>query len=536
MKPTKPLLLLALVLSHAACGGGDGAAPDPGPAPDAFTLTLEHHEVPIGQGAMTSLGVTVTRAQGFTGAVELEVTGLPAGVTVLPATIAADRTTADLALVAAGDAPQSLPTPVTVRGTSGADSATRSALVTVLGGPGDLDETFGGPAATPIGIGEDFAEAVAVQADGKIVVVGATTGVGGTDVAVVRYLRDGGLDEGFGVGGKVVTTAGTGDSQALAVALQPDGKIVVAGFANGGATGTDFLVLRYLADGRPDAAFDGDGQVLVPFGAGVDKARAVAVQPDGKLVVAGDAAGATTGQDLALARLGATGALDGGFGEGGKVTTPVKSGTGTDIAYAVALVTVSGETRAVVAGGEGDFVVARYTAAGALDGSFAGDGLVSGVFGSTIGSAYAIAASPDGGVVAAGHVGHAFALFRLDANGAPVDGFGDEGTVITPVGTSWNEATAVALQEDGKVVAAGWADPPVGTASDFAVVRLTELGVRDGGFGDGGQVVTPVAGAKDDVAHALALQPDERVPTTRIVLAGSANDSNNDFAVRRYWP
>ncbi|MFO0584090.1 MAG: hypothetical protein U0229_17595 [Anaeromyxobacter sp.] len=541
MKPLQHAVLAAsLVL--AACGGGSDAgspSPGPGPAPAAFTLELERTLVPVGQGAIASLTVTAVRSAGFTGAIELSVTGLPAGVTVPAATIASNASSADLALVAASDAPHSLPSAVTVKGTSGADSATKTATVTVFGAAGSLDTSFGGGAVvTPVGIGEDFAEAIAVQPDGKIVVAGSTTGVSGTDVAVVRYERDGALDAGFGQGGKAVVEAGNGDSKALAIALQPDGKIVLAGHADGGASGTDFLVVRLLADGKPDPAFGTQGRALVALGNGVDKARAVAVQPDGKIVVAGDSAVDLGGQDLAIARLTAAGAPDAAFAGGkGFVTTPVKSGTGSDVAYAVALATVDGETRIVVAGGEGDFVVARYTAAGALDASFAGDGIVSNVFGTSIGSAYAIAVQPDGKVVAAGHAGHDFALLRLDGAGAPDAGFGTAGKIVAPVSaTNWDEATAVAVQADGRVVAGGWVYSGAGSSADFAVLRFLDDGKPDTAFGTAGRTVTPVAGAKSDSAHALALQADERVPTTRILLAGGANGANNDFAVSRYWP
>jgi len=540
MKPTS-LAALLTTLTLAACGGGDsGGAPNPGPGPDpaAFTLSLERHEVPVGQGAIASLTVSAVRAAGFSGAIELSVAGLPSGVTVPAASLPANATSVDLAFVAAQDAPHSLPTTVTVRGTSGAASATQTAFVTVFGAPGAVDTSFGGGSVvTPVGAGEDFAEAMAVQPDGKIVVVGSSSGVAGTDVAVLRYDRDGVLDAGFGTGGKVVTEAGAGDSQALAVALQPDGKIVVAGAANGGASGLDFVVLRYLADGRPDPSFGTGGQVLVPFGNGTDRARAVAVQPDGKIVAAGEADVATTGNDFALVRLDASGDLDGGFGAGGKVTTAVKSGNGRDVVWSLALVTVAGETRAVAAGGDGDFTLVRYTAAGVPDASFSGDGIVSNVFGTSIGSAYAVAAQADGKLVVAGHAGHDFALLRLDGAGAPDGGFGTGGKVVVQISaTNWDEATAVAVQPDGRIVAGGWVYAGNSSAGDFAVLRLLEDGTPDGSFGTAGRVVTPVAGAKSDSAHALALQPDPRVPSTRILLAGGASGSNFDFALTRYWP
>src|SRR2546423_1755792 len=128
--------------------------------------------------------------------------------------------------------------------------------------PGDLDPTFGtaGKVLTPVGAAEDSASAVAVQPDGKIVVAGPTVVSGkGWSFGVVRYNPDGTLDPGFGAGGKVVTGIGTGDDTPTAVALQQDGKIVVAG-SSASIGRSDFAVVRYNPDGTLDTNFDGDGK------------------------------------------------------------------------------------------------------------------------------------------------------------------------------------------------------------------------------------------------------------------------------------
>ena len=180
----------------------------------------------------------------------------------------------------------------------------------------------GGKVTTPIGTDSDYAQDVAVQADGKIIVSGYTkVSLFDTDFALVRYNADGSLDTGFGTGGKVTTAFGTGYDEAYSVTVQADGKIIVAGSANNGSE--DFALVRYNADGSLDSGFGTGGKVTTPIGAGTDTAYDVLVQSDGKIVVAGQASG--TGYDFALARYNADGSLDTGFGTGGTVLTAVSA-------------------------------------------------------------------------------------------------------------------------------------------------------------------------------------------------------------------
>src|SRR2546426_2863336 len=150
-------------------------------------------------------------------------------------------------------------------------------------GPGDLDATFGigGRVLTDFG-GGDRARAVALQADGKIVVAGSSSaGAVGADFALARYNPGGSLDPTFGSGGRVLTDFGV-DDEARAVALQADGKIVVAG----GFGGAFFALARYNPNGTLDTSFGSEGRVFTNFG-GRDGARALALQADGKIVAAG---------------------------------------------------------------------------------------------------------------------------------------------------------------------------------------------------------------------------------------------------------
>ena len=145
---------------------------------------------------------------------------------------------------------------------------------------------------TDFGGSVDRAFAMALQPDGKLVVAGDSD----ANFALARYNSDGSLDAGFGTGGKVITSFG-GTDQASAVILQPDGKIVVAGQTDTGVS-IDFALARYMPDGSLDGAFGSGGRVTTNFiGNSDDLGSAVALQSDGKIVVGG-----TSDDNFALAR------------------------------------------------------------------------------------------------------------------------------------------------------------------------------------------------------------------------------------------
>ena len=540
-------LVVSTFLSSAvlACGS---SAPPPSGSPDAaitpdaggVAVAVAATRLPILQGTTATVDVTVTRMPGSDGAVAVDPVGLPAGVTADPLTIAAGATTGTLTLHADARAPHSLPTAVHVRATLGEATGATDLTVTVYGPPGALDTSFGtaGRAILGAGAGDDYAYAVAVQADGKLVVAGRAAEHLG-DFALIRLDRDGALDPTFGSGGRVLTDfSGTADA-AYALAIQPDGKLVAAGTTAGAGTANDFAVARYLPDGSLDATFGTGGKVVTALGSDVDTAYAIALQPDGKLVVAGDSnrGASQTGLDFALVRYTASGALDAAFGTGGIVITSIQTGAGRDSIYALALQDVSGETCIVAAGGEGDFSIARYRATGALDTTFGSGGKVAGVFGSAIGAARAITVTPTGNLAVAGHSNHDVALVQLTETGGLDPHFGSAGKVITKLSTTnWDEAQALALDTAGKLVVAGWLYEGGSSAGNFALARYLTDGTLDPSFGSGGIVTTPVAdGAKPDQAMAVALQSDDRVPTHRVIAAGYASTSNSDFAVTRYW-
>jgi uncharacterized delta-60 repeat protein len=236
-------------------------------------------------------------------------------------------------------------------------------------GSGDLDTSFGGDGrvTTSFGSGRvDTATALTLQPDGKIVAAGVSLASGTTPFALARYLPNCILDPSFGGDGRVLTDFGSSSSDgASALALQSDGKIVVAGYSCVSCINDfAFALARYLPNSSLDATFSGDGRVLTDFGSGSDDyAFALALQPNGKIVVAGRSGG-SGGHDFALARYLPNGTLDTSFSGDAKVVTAF-SGDSTDTIYALAIQPHDG--RLVVAGTSdasdgGDFALARYHA------------------------------------------------------------------------------------------------------------------------------------------------------------------------------
>ncbi|MEU8436100.1 calcium-binding protein [Streptomyces sp. NPDC029216] len=393
---------------------------------------------------------------------------------------------------------------------------------TALAAPGDLDPTFDGDGrvATDFGGGGyDESRDMALQADGKIVTVGLTVPAAGgySDFALARYNTDGSLDPTFngdGDGdGRIVTDLRGGDDVANAVAVQPDGRIVVAGYSAEPDSGGAFTVARYHPDGSLDTSFDGDGFLLTDFGTGgQQEAFAIALHPGGAIVVAG-----MSGSDVALARYNATdGSPDPSLDGDGKVTTSFAGGAAT--AYDV---TLQSDDKIVISGRSGynypsnasDFTLARYQPNGSLDTSFDTDGKVTTAFAGP-GVANGVKIQPDGKIVAAGNSGFDFALARYNTDGSPDAAFDGDGKLTTDFGTNTLDGSAdLALQTDGKIVAAGISQ------ADFGVARYNTNGSLDTGFGTGGKVTTDVSYGYFDSATAVALQSDGK-----IVVSGNTGD------------
>jgi uncharacterized delta-60 repeat protein len=400
--------------------------------------------------------------------------------------------------------------------------------------PGDLDPSFGAGGT----VTTDFpgvARALVVQGR-NLVAAGLAGGETDEDFGLARYKSNGALDKSFGTGGKVTTniTGSSSPDEANALIQQADGKLVAAGRTLGPIGVFDFALVRYGPDGDLDPSFGIGGIVTTDIAGGSDNARALVQQADGRLVAAGGAFSIETSDDFALARYNPDGTLDPSFGTGGIVTTDIAS----NINEANALIRQADGTL-VAAGfaigptGSFDFALARYNPDGTLDPSFGTGGTVTTDIAGGDDFARALAVQADGKLVAAGlaptAMGLDFALARYNPDGTLDPDFGTGGKVTTDISGGDDLADALVVQAGGKLAAAGLAQG-VGFASDFALARYNPDGTLDPSFGTGGTVTTDFAGS-DDSAHALAVQADGK-----LVAAGFAIGPTGsfDFALARY--
>lgn len=394
---------------------------------------------------------------------------------------------------------------------------------------GSLDTSFDadGKVTTPISNdfnNYDYAYSVAIQPDGKIIAAGTSVGLSTSGFALVRYNTDGSLDGSFGAGGKVITAGYSGINE---IALQADGKIVAVGLYDY----YSFAIARYNPTGALDTSFGTGGIVTTVFGGNAQQvAYSVAVQADGKIVVAGDAGYCDFNENcfsnFALARFDPDGSLDTSFG----------ADFGGDSEFATSVV-VQTDGKIVAAGyadfGGGGFVVARYNPTGALDTSFDGDGKVTINFGSSPSS---VVLQSDGKIIVSGYVLGAiydFALVRLNANGSLDTSFDGDGKVTTDFGSA-DIASDIAVQADGKIVAAGSGSDYYiiggGGNVDFALSRYNSDGSLDSAFDGDGKVLTSLV-VGSSAANAVVI--DERPGFLRrtYFVGYSAGGANDDFAI-----
>lgn len=310
-----------------------------------------------------------------------------------------------------------------------------------------LDASFGknGLVKTRVGYYEDKAQAVVVQPDGKILVAGSSSNNSNLDFALVRYMPDGSLDPSFHVNGPVVTVVGSGDDAALGVALQEDGKIVTCGYTFNGRD-RDFALLRFTDNGELDTDFGENGIVTLAVGSGNDVAAAVAIQPDGAILVAGSFEGSAS-KTGALARFHSNGALDYSFGKSGMVLVDV--GSNTEIA--------------------------------------------------------AMAIQKDQGIVLAGSyeekVQRKILLVRLLGDGLPDVGFGVDGVAETFEGAKESTGKGLWLQGDGTILVAGSVGPE--KKQDLALFQFTSEGLLNHDFGGGTGMLSYDNKGEDDVGYGV---------------------------------
>jgi uncharacterized delta-60 repeat protein len=420
--------------------------------------------------------------------------------------------------------------------------ATLSIGPSVFAADGDLDPTFNGTGiVTTNNAPVEEARDLVIQPDGKIVVAGSagtSSFFNGTllDFQLARYNPDGSLDTTFGSGGIVTTDIDEIDTLE-AVALQPDGRIVVTGATSSGSVGEKLVLVRYNADGSLDTTFGSGGIVRMIGGAGVEPAQDLVIQPDGRIVVAGGSYDEVSDTIFfTVYRFDTNGSFDATFGSGGIAIAPFSGFAVGHQAYGVAL---QADGRIVVAGtgrngaADTDFAVARFNTDGSFDTTFGSGGYaftdVSGTGEDDV--ARDLVIQPDGKIVVVGYPtesseGAAFGVTRYNADGSPDTTFGAGGVVVTTIAGD-TQADGVTLGAGGTIVVAGKA------MAILRVARYDSSGSLDPSFGASGIVTTPVG--SDSAANAVAVQSDGK-----IVAAGLGNrnlvfpDFFSDFAVVRY--
>ncbi len=414
-----------------------------------------------------------------------------------------------------------------------------------LGAAGDNDTGYGskGIAQIPTGNGGRSSAAASIVQGDKLVVAGQATVDGGSglrpEMALTRINADGSRDTSFGTNGESITAAGTGESEALGVALAPDGKIVAVGRAVDGPT-TKIAIARFSANGQPDATFGVGGLALLNRGtSGVAEARGVLVEGDGSVVIAGTAVDGSANK-ITLARVTPAGISDGAWGS----LTAAGDGSDTQAAGLTRLADGSYGVVGRATDGVVKLLVGRYasttgqrtpgwgTTGTGLSLRDVGDG------GATIGNALA---SGGGRILTAGsatddNVGKTFVAAFSEATGQIDGSFGTGGASIAAIGTGGSsEATGIAFTAEGKLITAGSATQDVGgvATSQFVAARFLPTGGLDASFAPtaspaGASLVA--ASGLPAFGSSLALQPDGKA-----LVAGRVGDGDGEtLAVARF--
>ncbi len=399
---------------------------------------------------------------------------------------------------------------------------------------GTLDPTFGNNGKVYTGFGTNNssrANAVVLQPDGKIIVGGSAHTANTTNTwerdsdnfTLIRYNTDGSPDTAFGYDGKVMTdfypffNNNLRNGAIYALKLQQDGKILAYG-----AAGTGTVVVRYNSDGGIDANFGNNGIIHCNSGP-VEGGNTLEIQPDGKIVVLGiqwtQPSANIWNTQFVVERYNADGSSDAAFASNGRIVTAFVSGY--DWPKSIAL-QPDGKIVAIgqsTSGSNNRLALVRYTASGALDTTFDGDGKVLTSYGSGIsGLPNFVTAHPNGKILVAGLTsalsGNSFTLVQYNSNGSPDTSFDGDGIASSLFDASdlSNTIISIAEQPDGKLLATTSADQygTFNNPDDFVVRRYNSNATVDTSFGINGKVVTTVRPGFS-VAKNIALQPDAKI-------------------------
>ncbi len=323
---------------------------------------------------------------------------------------------------------------------------------------GSLDPSFGtGGIAMPyFGNVKNIAFALAIQSDNKIVVSGYSNSGGNDAFELVRYNANGTLDASFGTGGIVNHPIGLYGGRAFAVAIQQDGKIIQGGFGYYN-TSNNFVMVRYNTNGVVDSTFGVNGVSVSMPGDHEAEINALKILPGGKIIAVGQSH-ITTNNDFAVARYKTNGILDSTFGTNGYTTKDINNnadmGFATDIQPDGKIV-VAGNT---VSGSNWVFAVMRFNADGTLDTQFGTNGIDTLEAGGHGSEAYGVKVQTNGKIVVTGYTTvfgqYKFSTMRLNTDGTVDTTFGNAGVAVNSISND-DGAYGMALQADGKIIVAG---------------------------------------------------------------------------------
>ena len=397
---------------------------------------------------------------------------------------------------------------------------------------GDFDPTFNGNGVVIGNYTEDnnSADAMAIQADGKILVSGGTGIASNIQIGVSRFNTDGSLDTTFGNDGVTIISSGWVKSFVYDMEVQPDGKIVLAGYRWNNTTG-DFLMVRLNEDGSMDDSFGTNGIAIIDDGE-TEVAESFTILPDGKFIISG-----YVHDDFTMVRINHDGSVDTTFGNNGWVRTEFDEGSSFSFET-----TVNADGRIVLGGmalgydNVYKYAAAAYHADGTLDTSFGTNGKVVFNVGDSNDFGISLIQLEDGKILFGGHSYYGYsplryelAVVKLNADGSFDTSYGNNGVFKARLVENGESYFAdMVLQPDGKLVITGTANES-GVYS-YGITRVTADGQLDTTFGENGKVVSYID-INDSESFNIALQTDGK-----ILVSGDTYPQNNtaQFFIARY--
>jgi uncharacterized delta-60 repeat protein len=399
---------------------------------------------------------------------------------------------------------------------------------------GGLDNTFGtnGIVVTDLGFDVERSDGMTIQNDGKILLVGRADNGTNNDLILVRYNSDGTLDASFD-GDGIASVDFAGEEQGDAVAVLPDGKIIVAGYRNE-SPNRNFFIFKFNSDGTVDMTFGTNGRVDIDFGATNDFVNNILVTPAGKIIVTGNSTNGSD-TDFAVARVNADGTNDNTFGVLGKVTFDILPSDfcSSSVLQPDGKIVLFGN---ISLAGDIDFATIRCNEDGSLDNSFGVSGVKVTDFNGGTDRGYSVLLQPDGKIVAVGLANQGstnadLGVVRYNPDGTLDGTFGVGGMISEVIGTGdYENDTYSVLQSDGKFVVAGTSTNS-GFGDDITLVRLNSNGSLDNTFGSNGVVTTDI-GTESNVTKSIALQADGKVLVGGHAFPDGTN--SGDLVVCRY--